>query len=114
MTEITLGTKLVHPNETRNMFVDFLPELEDTGDSLTGTPVVVELVSSDLMITNKAVGSTTFTDADEFTWTSGKYVTFTVAGQQDDTDYRIEVRPSTDASNAETLSRIVVLKCRDR
>lgn len=111
-TKITVGEYLVHPDEVRNAFVDFSKTLADTDDSLTGTPVVTEVTTSDLTLANKAVGSTTFTDDDGYTWTANKYVTFTVSGWLDDTDYEVLVKPTTDAANAETLAKVVKFRCR--
>lgn len=113
-TKVTFGEKLIHPDETRNVFVDFAKELEDTGDDLTGTPTASEMTTTDLTLANVAVGTATFTDADDYVWTASKYVTFTISGQQDDTDYLVKVSTTSDAGNAETLVRIAKFQCRDR
>jgi len=111
-TKVTRGEEVIHPDSVRNVFVDFAKELSDTGDDLTGTPVVTEVTTSDLTLENKAVGGTTFTDDEGYSWTANKYVTFTASGWQDDTDYEVLIKPTTDAANAETLAAVVKFRCR--
>lgn len=113
-TKITIGEKIVHPDETRNIFVDFTKELEDTADTIVGTPSVSELTSTDLTIANIAIGTASFTDADDYVWGASKYITFTVSGMLDDTDYDVKVTATTSAANAETLTRVVRFLGRDR
>ena len=87
---------------TRLVRVDGTDDLDD-GASFTGTPTVVEVTTSDLTLTNKAVNSATYTDIDGATVAIGKGLQFTASGGSAGTTYTIRVTCSTDSSPAETL-----------
>lgn len=94
--------------ETRNVAVSFVDVL-DVGELLTGTPTVLEVTTTDLTLTNKAVNSQAMT-VNGASCVAGQVVTFTVAGGTAGTSYDIRITVSTNASNAQTLQATVRLK----
>lgn len=94
--------------ETRNVAVSFVDVL-DAGELLTGTPTVVEVTTSDLTLTNKAVNGSSLVVNGE-TCLAGQVVTFTVAGGVAGTAYEIRITAGTNAANAQTLQATVKLK----
>ncbi len=81
----------------------------DSGESLTGTPTVVEVTTSDLTLANKAVNSATYVDSIVGnTVAIGAAVQFTVTTTTAAT-YKIRVTVSTDASPARTFQRDIIL-----
>ena len=85
-------------------FADFL----DTGETLTGTPGVVEVGTTDLSLGGKTVSSTSLTILGE-TVAAAEAVQFTVSGQKAGTLYTISVTASTTASR--TAVRYVEMEC---
>lgn len=94
--------------ETRNVAVSFVDVL-DASELLTGTPTVLEVTSTDLTLTNKAVNAQAMT-VNGVACLAGQVVTFTVAGGVAGTTYDIRITVSTNASNAQTLQATVRLK----
>lgn len=94
--------------ETRNVAVSFVDVL-DEAELLTGTPTVVEVTSTDLTLTNKAVNGAAMT-VNGVSCLAGQVVTFTVAGGAADTDYQIRITAGTDASHPQTLQATVRLR----
>ena len=94
---------------TRRVRINYTIDL-DSGVSLTGTPTVVEVTTSDLTLDDKIVNTSTYIDrATGKTVEVGKAVTFTVAGGVANTTYRIRVTVETDSLPAETLVYDVLL-----
>lgn len=87
---------------TRNHKVSFVGQL-DSGELLTGTPLAVEVTTSDLTITNKAVNSAALTINNK-TVAIGQAVTFTASGQLvASSPYTVKITATTDATAAQTL-----------
>ena len=86
---------------THTMKVDFTDSLKD-GALLTGTPTVVEVTTSDLTLSNKAVNTAAVT-IEGVTVAIGKAVLTTVAGGTANTTYTIKVTVSTDETAAQTF-----------
>lgn len=105
MTQTAEQISILSAAEVRNFKVDF-SGLLDSGELLTGTPLVVEVTSTDLTITNKAVSTAELVILEQ-TVAVGKAVTFTVSGQAEDTIYTIKITVGTDATNAQTFVRNV-------
>jgi len=86
--------------ETRNHALGFIGRL-DSGELLTGTPVITEVTTSNLTIASKAVNTTTLT-IDGTTHTAGQAlqcsVTSATAGE-----YEILWECATDSSPAQTI-----------
>jgi hypothetical protein len=85
-------------------FADWL----DPGETLTGTPLVTEVGTTDLTLGGKAVSSASLTILGE-TVAAGGAVQFTVSGQKAGTLYTISVTASTTASR--TAVRYVEMEC---
>lgn len=68
----------------------------DSGELLTGTPLVTE-PTGDLTLTNKSINDATLSILDNTAVIAGQAVQFTVAGQEAGTTYDITVTASTDA-----------------
>ena len=96
--------------ETRNGKVSFVDLLDD-GESLTGTPTVVEVTTSDLTISNAAVSAAALTINGESVAT-GKAVQFKVTGGTAGTTYLLRITVSTDATPAQTFERYVKVEMR--
>ena len=94
--------------ETRNVAVSFAAVLDD-GELLTGTPTVVEVTSTDLTLSNKAVSSDAMI-VNGVQCAAGQVVTFTVAGGVAGEAYEIRVTVGTDAAHAQTLQATVKLR----
>lgn len=97
-----------HVSELVNVSVDMRGVL-DSGELLTGTPTVLEVTTTDLTLSSKAVNSTTLT-INGNTCVAGQAVTFRVAGGVAGTDYVISITVGTNATPAQT--RIVKVRLR--
>jgi hypothetical protein len=90
------------PGEERNFAVSFVDVL-DSGELLTGTPAVVELVSSDLTIENKVVNSSTQV-INDVSVAAGLAVQFSAKDFVEATvAYRVQITVSTDSTPAQVL-----------
>lgn len=88
-------------NEAVNVRVSFLGKLED-GELLTGTPTAVELVTSDLSITNVAVNTSTI-PINGIDHLPGQAVIFSVSGGLAATsEYCIKTKGGSDAVPTQT------------
>ena len=90
-----------HVSEVRNVAVSFVGEL-DVGENLSGTPLVDEVDTTDLTITNIAVSLVALTINDKAV-AIGRAVQFRVSGGIAGTRYSVRVTATTDASPAQTL-----------
>lgn len=88
--------------------VSYVPYL-DSGELLTGTPTIVEITTTDLTITNKAVSTTTLT-IEGVAVLTGQAVQFLVAGMLAGVTYTIKITVSTDSTPARTKVVDVVFK----
>jgi len=84
-------------------------ELLDDGELLTGTPSILELVSSDLTITNKVV-STAIKTINGVSTPIGEATQCFVTGGTVGTTYDIQIIAVTDATPAQTLYGNIKLK----
>ena len=83
--------------------------LLDSDEVLTGTPVVTEVTTTDLTLSNKTVSSVALIiNAKEVA--IGKAVQFKIAGQQSGTVYRVRVSVGT-ATTLRTIVRDVLFPC---
>ena len=94
--------------ETRNVAVSFANML-DSGESLTGTPTILEITTTALTLSDKVVSSAALTIAG-VSVPSGSAVTFKVVGGVAGTTYRIGITCGTNATPAQTLRGVLVLK----
>ena len=96
--------------DTEVVSVNYTDHL-DAGESLTGTPTIVEVTTSDLTLGSKVVNTSTYVEARSGdTVAVGAAVQFTVAGGLADTaPYTIRITVSTDATPARTFVRDVLL-----
>lgn len=88
-------------SEVRAVALSMTGLLED-GELLTGTPTVVEVDTSELTLTSKAVNTDAMLVNAE-TCVAGQVVTFLVAGGVAGTTYRIKVTVGTNGSPAQTF-----------
>lgn len=95
-----------HVSELVNAAVD-MRGLLDTGELLTGTPTVVEVTTTDLTLTSKAINSSAVVVNGE-SCAAGQAVTFRVAGGVAGSQYTIRITASTNATPAQT--RIVKVR----
>ncbi|KKL25667.1 hypothetical protein LCGC14_2403000 [marine sediment metagenome] len=105
-----MGVSLVAPEvpvlavgETRNFSVSFADQL-DEGELLNGTPVIIELTTSDLGITNERVNTAAMVFS-EHTIAIGKGVQFSVSGQLTDVAYSIKITATSDGVPNQILIR---------
>lgn len=85
----------------RNAAIDCTGVL-DSGESLSGTPTVEEVTTSDLTISNSAISTAELVINDK-PIASGKAVQFKVSGGAANTTYEIKITMSTDATPAQTI-----------
>ena len=88
-------------SEVRNVAVSFSGKL-DSGELLTGTPVVTELTTSALTFSNEAVNTAILT-IDDVSTPIGEAVQFAVSGGVSGTDYIIQISCGTDSTPVQTL-----------
>ena len=94
-TVSTGSTRLVRVNYTKRL---------DSDVSLTGTPTVAEVTTTDLTLANKAVNTATYSDSSTGkTVAVGKAIRFTVAGGTSGQTYTIRVTVATNSTPTETL-----------
>lgn len=92
--------------ETRNCAVSFVGVL-DSGESLTGTPTIVEETTSDLTLTSKVVSTAALT-INSKSVPLGKAVQFRVSGQlAAGSPYTIKITVGTTSTPAQTLVKYV-------
>ena len=97
----TGSTRLVRVNYTK---------LLDSDVSLTGTPLVDEVTTSDLTLANKAVNTDTYVDANTGkTVAVAKAIQFTIAGGTSGQSYTVRVTVSTDSTPVETLEYDLII-----
>ena len=103
-------TYTISVGDTEVIDVDFTQQLR-SGESLTGTPTVVELTTTDLSLGSKAVNSATFENArNGKTVAVGAGVQFSISGgTAANSAYTISVTCSTDGSPARTLVRYLTI-----
>lgn len=96
--------------DTEVISVNYTDHL-DSGESLTGTPTVAEVTTTDLTLASKAVNSSTYVEADTGdTVAVGAAVQFTAkGGTAANSPYTIRITVSTDATPARTFVRDVLL-----
>lgn len=97
---------IISVGDTEKVSINFTDHL-DSGESLTGTPTVVEVGTTDLTLASKAVNSATYVEAHTGdTVAIGKAVQYTVTGGTVvDSPYTISVTVSTNATPARTFVR---------
>lgn len=99
----------VAAGEVRNGKIS-LANLLDSGESLSGTPTIVELGSTDLTISS--VGKSTGTlEINGVSVTSGHAVVFKATGFVGPKQYRLKVTADTNSTPAQTLVGIAKLVC---
>lgn len=95
--------------ETRLVRVNFTENLS-SGVTLTGTPTVAEVTTTDLTIGSKALNGSEYTDLDGASVAASCGVQFTVAGgTAAHSPYEIAITVATNSSPAETLKQNIVL-----
>jgi len=86
-----------HASETRTISVDYTDKL-DSGESLTGTPTIAEVTTTDLTISGAQLNSGSLTINNE-TVAASKAVQCQVAGGTSGSTYSIKITVSTDATS---------------
>ena len=99
----------VSAGATRIVSLDLTDDL-DSSETLTGTPTVSEISTTDLTLGNKQVNSGSITVLGR-TVTAGKAIQFTTAGQVAGTVYSLSVSCATTTTPAETLTYTVIMPC---
>lgn len=110
MTKILPGVRTVSSDAVEIVAVDESFEL-DAGETLTGTPTVTEIDTSDLTITNKSLNSSSMSINGNDSSASCA-VLFRISGQKSGKLYHIKYTVGTTSSPARTLAWIVRLQCR--
>lgn len=88
-------------SELRNVAID-CRGLLDTGELLTGTPTIVEVTTTDLTLSSKAVNGSSLTINGEVC-IAGQALTFRVAGGVAGSSYVIRATVGTTSTPAQTL-----------
>ena len=94
--------------EARNAAISFV-NLLDVGELLTGTPTIVEVTTTDLVLSNKAVSTAELTINGKKVPT-GEAVQFKVTTGLANVSYKIRITVLTDATPAQTLIITVRLR----
>lgn len=95
-----------HVSELVNVAVD-MRGLLDTSELLTGTPTIVEVTTTDLTLSSKAI-NTGAVVVNGVSCAAGEAITFRVAGGVAGTQYVIRITAGTNATPAQT--RIVKVR----
>ena len=103
-------TYTISVGDTEVIDVDFTPRLRDT-ESLTGTPTVVEITTSDLTLANKGVNTAEYENTvNGKTVAVGAGVQFSIAGgNAANSPYTIQVTVSTDGTPTRTMTRYLTI-----
>jgi hypothetical protein len=96
----------ISAGDTEVAAVDFT-DLLDTGETLTGTPTVVEVTTTALTLANKAISTSSLVILDRVVAT-GHAVQFKVTGQVATHTYRIRITATTTSTPARVLVRDVL------
>jgi hypothetical protein len=96
---------IISVGETEVAKIDYTEYL-DADELLTGTPTIVEVTTTDLTLTNKAV-STEVVRVLERDVAIGKAVLFKVSGQKINTEYSIRITVSTDGERVSVRDAIL-------
>jgi len=95
-------------SEERTIAIDFRGKL-DSGELLTGTPIITEVTTSDLTLTSKAVNTAELT-INDLTVAIGEAVQCLVTGGLAATrNYVIQVQCGTDSTPAQTVRALIKL-----
>jgi len=86
-----------HASETRTISVDYTDKL-DSGESLSGTPTITEVTSSDLTISGAQLNSGALT-INGVSVAANKAAQCQVAGGTSGTTYQVLIQVGTDASS---------------
>ncbi len=95
-------------SEIRTISVN-LQGLLDSGELLTGTPIITEVTTSDLTLTNKVISTTALT-INGVSVAIAEAVQFTAAVGVAGTEYEITISIGTNASPAQTLGASIILE----
>jgi len=101
-----IHTKTV--GDERNIAYAF-DDVVDSGELLTGTPVILEVDTTDLTISNKVVSTAELT-IDDITTPIGEAVQCHITGGVANKTYEVLITVSTDSTPAQTLNGKFVLK----
>ena len=95
--------QLRHKSESaiRVMSLGFIEDLS-SGELLTGTPIILEVDTTDLTLSSKAVNTTTVT-IDDTSHVAGQALQALVTGGTAGATYEITFQCGTDSSPAQTL-----------
>ena len=99
----------ISEGQTDNVSVDCRDNLAQ-GELVTGTPVVAEITTNDLSLTNEQVNTTEVVVLGREV-PIGKAVLFTISGQNAGTTYRIRITHTTDSTPARVIPFDVLLRC---
>ena len=110
MTKFLPGLRTVSSDAVEVVAVDESFEL-DSGETLTGTPTVTEIDTSDLTITNKALNTSSMT-INGNTAAVSCAVLFKISGQKAGKLYHIKYTVATTSNPSRTLAWIVRIQCR--
>ena len=103
-----IQTQTKNASEVRTIAVSFDNKL-DSGELLTGTPIIVEVTTTDLTLGSKAVSTAALTINGESV-AIGKALQCSVTGGTAGTTYEIKFTCGTDATPAQTLIGTIKLK----
>ena len=101
MTQIALQRPEIFDSDERIGSVSYVGEIDD-GETLSGTPTVTEVTTSDLTISNVAIGTTART-INKKSVAANKYVTFFVKDQVSGKTYTVDVRCGTSSDPAQNI-----------
>ena len=101
MTHLAIEVPEKTVSEVLNAAVNFSGKLS-SGEKLTGTPVVVEVTTTDLTLGSKVV-STAIVEISGIDVPIGEAVQFSVSGGVAGTTYTVNVSCTTDSTPAQTL-----------
>ena len=104
------NTKTV--SEVRNVAVSFSGKL-DSGELLTGTPVITESTSPQALTFSSIAISTTALTINDISTPIGEAIQFSVTGGVANAVYTIKIVCGTDSTPAQTLYGTLTLRVRD-
>ena len=105
---VAIETQYKRAGATRLVSVSLTGQL-DSGELLTGTPTIVEVTTTDLTLSNKAVSTAELTISGR-TVAIGQAVQFKVVGGTAGTKYTIRITVATDSSPAQSLELDLTLE----
>ncbi len=111
MSDLAIEIYTVTPLELLNVTIGYMGKLSK-GELLTGTPIVKEEITNDLVITNESINTAKYYFKDGRVAEIGQAVQFSFSGQKAGTNYNIDTLANTTATPSQRRNVEVRVRCK--